>query len=311
MRALALLLVFMLIPSFPISTAQTSPTPGQYTIALSNDHVSVALNTLLTQNITTMPPVSFTLTGQNSSPVAAALSNFIRQTVPTATVADLNLKYSSNGTLVSLGLSFTLLGVASADRWGAARANAAWRSLQVLDDLQAGGAAVNLVGKHYLAEGLLSLADEAFHPRPTVRISFKVNGRTTSPLRVKQVAPTLNLLDFSSLGTPLDSWQTQFSISGIDTTWNRDTGFDIAATTIISEPGGAPNVLSEAATYKVNAMIEAPGLAQTQGDDIFYGSSLLEPLFTGLIVLVTVLAMGSYMADRRLTSRRRQKTKRR
>ena len=312
-KATAWLLVLVLLFSFhtPQSLAQTSSSPGGYKISMARDYVSVGISGAWAQNLTQLPAFSFTLTDTNSSTLAGILSKAVQSKAPSARVTELFLSASSNGTLTMMNLQFKVLGVSVPDPWGNVRTNLAWRSFKVEDDVQVNGVAFNLVGKHYLSDELVSLARSALNPTQLIRITFEANGEEVFPEEIQELAPNLNLLDFSQLARPLGSSPTAFSLVQMTTTWTGEAGFDIAARTRIREATGEQIVISKIASYDLSVIVEAPGLAQLSGDTVIFGQSLLEPIMAAIVLLFPITYTGAYLAERRIRLRRGSRQRRR
>ena len=300
-----LIVSLILSLSIPWSGAQTTSQPGTYDLDIDDDHITVSITATMSQNITTIPAFSFTIQGENSSLAATAVTNSIRQKTPNVTLSDFTLVASSNSSLVSLSVSFKVLGPVSSDQWGNAQADIAWRSFRVEDDLVINGTAFNLVGKHYFSTPLLLAVDQAFSSTPLLRTQFEIDGKRAIPQEVEQLAPNLNLLDFTRLSTSLDSWSRQFTLAPTMTTWTRQAGFDVAIVTIQSEPLGGQFTIKDRAFYKVDTVIEVPGIANNVGETIFFGETMFEALMGGITVLILIIAVAAYFAERRITSKQR------
>jgi len=308
MAAATLTAIIILGLAILSGSAQAGPGPGEYRISLGENHIAVSLTATLDQNISisAIPQFSFILQGENSSSVSTAITNSIRQKTPNATLTDLLLVARSNGSQVVVTLSFKVLGAASSDQWGYTRADIAWRSFKVEDDLQVNGTAFNLVGKHYLSDPLLSAVNSFFSLPSRFRPVFRLDGESATPLEVQTLAPNLNLLDFSALSTSLDSWSSQFSLSAHSTTYTRQVGFDILVRTPDPEaPGEA--FFDQKVYYKVDSVLEAPGTPDLTGDTVFYGEGVLEQIMGTVIGAVLLVAVGTYLADRRLRTSQRFK----
>jgi hypothetical protein len=303
------LVAILLITTIPSVAAQASDTaaPGQYKITINKDTISVTITTTLDQNLTQLPVFSLVLRDENASYLASILTKSIQLKTPSASVEGTVLVASSNGNVTSLRLQFEVLGSTWSDRWDTTRADLAWRSFSVEDDILVNGVSINLVGKHYLSDPLLGAVASALRPTPLIRTSFQLNGERAIPLEIEQLAPRLNLLDFSSLQTPIDSWSRQFSVSAPSTTWNKEAGFDIVVTRTITEAAGEQFTLADRATYKTSTVLELPGFVSISGDTVYFGQGTAELIMSGLLVLTLAIALGTYFQDRRLTSRRMSK----
>ncbi len=307
-----LVLLALALPFGPSrGNAQSTFDEGQYKISLSSDYVQVAITTILSQNLTQVPIYDITLENENASIIMEPVARAVQGLTSTAKIDSLTLHSDSNGTFTTMSLQFRVLGASSRDRWGASQANLAWRGFNVTDDIMVGGNGLNLAGKHYLSSPLLGLVNASLHPTTEARISFLLDGHSASPLEIQRIAPTINLLDFSELETPLASWFRESSTLSPITTWTRDAGFDIVAVTTIKEPLGGEIKLADSAAYKVKAVLDVPNFASFQGDRVFYGMTVLEPVMTGIIIILTGLAFGVYLLDRRLSFRRTFRAKKR
>ena len=282
---------------------------GDYLVSVDQTSINVRIESSLFQNITQLPKFSFVLTDQNSSTLEDALTSSIRTKVPQARLNETSLRASSDGTIMTIDLKFRLSDVVSTGQSGS-EANVAWRSFRIEEDLQFSGVGINLVGKHYLAEELSTLVDQAMNPLPQIRTTFQLNGERAIPLEIQQLAPNLNLLDFSPLATPLTGWSTNVSLAPAKVTWQKDTGFDLVAITTIREPLGEQIIIASQAVYKVTARIEAPSPAHTIGDLVFFGQGIFEIIMVGIMAIIVSLAVSSFIVERRLISqqsRRRRK----
>ncbi len=306
-RAPVLFLLVLLVLSLPLGPykvrAQSASDEGQYRISLNGDYVEVVITAQMVQNLTQLPAYDVVLENENASIIMEPVARAVQALTPTAKVDRIVLHSDSNGTLATVSLQFRVLGVSSRDQWGGAQANLSWRGFNVTDDIMVGGTGINLAGRHYLSSPLLSLVNASLHPIAESRTTFLLDGHFAAALEIQRLAPTINLLDFSKLETPLASWFRESNTLSPITTWSRDAGFDIAAVTTIKEPLGGEVKLADSAAYKVKAVLEVPSFASFQGDSVFYGATVLEPVMTGIIILLAGLAVGAYIVERRLSRR--------
>ena len=306
-KPLVLLLFTALVVMFP--QAHGLITPGTYNISLTSDHVSVNIYGTFYQNVTTLPPLAFTFSGLNSSTLAQDLNSSLQQLDPHVWVRDPVLLVSSNGTLLTYSLLFSVFGAIHSYPGGSSSVDVDWRSFNIQEDIQVNGVYFNFLGKHDLGTSLASLAQKGVNPTRSITVSFKLGGTRVSPLQIQTMAPSLNLLDFSSLSDRLDSWSQGFHIDSLTTSWTKQTGFDILATTQLTEPLGNVLTIPEKATYTLGVTLMVPGFASLQGNLIYFGTNILDILFAAVILATLATLLVAFVADRRLTQVRRFRSK--
>ena len=304
-KTLLILLVAALVAGLPNAALATSS--NAYQISVTGDHISVGISGSLFQNITTTSPFNLTIDHSNSTALTQDLNNSLRRLDSQVWVESPSLTASSNGTILTYSLNFSVLGAIHSYFGGSASADFAWRSFKVQEGVMSNGVAFNLVGKSEVGQSLVTLAKNSLLPNPSriETVTFQMGRAQISPLQIEQLVPNLNLLDFSSLSASLDLWSGGFNTDSQMTAWTSHVGFDILAKISINEATGETVTTTEEAIYSVGATLTAPGFASPKGNLVYFGSNLLEPVFASVIIVAFAAWALTALANRRLTRSRR------
>ena len=304
-KTLLILLVAALVAGLPNAALATSS--NAYQISVTGDRISVGISGSLFQNVTTTAPFNLTIDHSNSTALSQDLNNSLRRLDPQVWVENPSLTASSNGTILTYSLNFSVLGAVHSYFGGSASADFAWRSFKVQEGVMSNGVAFNLVGKSEVGQSLVTLAKNSLLPNPSriETVTFQMGRAQISPLQIEQLVPNLNLLDFSSLSASLDSWSGGFNTDSQMTAWTSHVGFNILAKISINEATGETVTTTEEAIYSIGATLTAPGFASPKGNLVYFGSNLLEPVFASVIIVAFAAWALTALADRRLTRSRR------
>jgi len=297
----------------------TSVTPrarADYNITLTKDAASVALSATLIQNVSTIQPTfSSHYLPSNSSAVQNSFNDAAKSLTPSATVRDLSMNVSSNGSSIQIGLAYRVGGVSFPETGpfnaGLLDLDLAWRALAVRSDFVIDGDSVNLVGNAYYLLPIQQLTTHTVGGTGTA--TTFLNGENRPANVVQNATKYFALLDFSFLNVPLDTWRQSFDLTSQTTTWRTTAGFNITVLTQFNEQGGGVRFEKAVLWYVTNAEVVAPGLAAPipNGVKIDTGSPVLLVMIALILGSIGVLAV-SFFTERKINATSRfRKPKRR
>jgi hypothetical protein len=285
-KVTGILLVVALL--LAVQTASIKEARGDYSVSITGSSVSVNITTAFSDNLTTvrLPTYSLALSGSNASSAASTLSSALSQLVPGASVSMLTLSSVSTANSTSNNVSFNVEGVASSTN-GELRINMAWKSFDVTSDITNGNVSLNLVGNYLSNSSILS--------RPSSTIvawSYSEDGSAISSAGSLQAASSFNLLDFSQLSEPLESWPQSFNLTGAGTTTLTNMeSHNMTITETLSE-GGTPFTVVYLAAYSHHVRVAINGSGSIIGDSVFMDANNSNALIM-LGIIIASLAIGS------------------
>jgi len=300
----------MILTGFLVLLFSTSFAPvrgATLEVSVAPDRVTVSMNLVLQENVTSLPLINFYLGSSNSTKVVGQIAPAVDKLVPGASITSLTLRaqtFNSSGTW-SLGENYTLvLGGVSTKHGNAVKADLSFVSMNVPDSLVSNGLELNTVGSTYFANTL--------NPQGNQSMLYYVNGhQTLTSVIPVQTTVLFRLLDFSWVPS-VSSWQNGRDPLGQSTTLTFDPGGPRFNLTF--GPRSPENTLTQAFTVLYSpslAIVTVPAIAWLDGPFVSFDLSspveLWMPIVAG-VSLVTLL--GTLLLDRSLARGQRFKRKR-
>lgn len=321
---LLLLLLTTLFGALPSTSA------SQFLVTVDGDLLNVTVSTVLLQNISgavldfKLRPTQAVLVGENASSASQLLQGSIQSKIPGAEVMNLQVRLNvddwtfptgPNVTLIpeqrlELTMQFQLKGAVRTEPKLAV--DMSWRSISITQPFSIADFEVNTVGETYFVPPMTVLAEKA---DPVIAggvvqrsIIFTFENRQVGGLerqdRIRQVqnaTSSIRLLDYSELGTPLDSWQRDFDPVRKITVYSLSStgGFEMLADALIAEEEIIHLYYDIRTSY--DTRIEVPGLGANQGDIITSqvdDSPLPQLMLIAVAGVASVLVIGILLKPR-------------
>ncbi len=275
---------------------------GDYTMAVSGRSVSVTITTVFRQNVTLnpLPAHNITLFGSNVTSAESAFTSALGSLVPGVSVSNLQLNSDSSGNTTLAKVSFSL-GGATILSGGVLKFNMAWKSFTVTDDIDAGGASINSVGKYLATSPLLDRTSSSL-----IAWGYFEDGKPIPSTQSVSTATSFYMFDFSQLSAPLSSWPIRFSQDESGHTLlssGENHNFTIREAT--NEPGGQ-FIDYFIAGYSHKILITVPGFATVEGDTVISDAgSLMTGAFFALSIVFPAVGLAAYLVEQRIGRTRR------
>jgi len=270
------------------------------TINVGKDKISAMFFLSVHQNMTSFPNETTPLTA--SPDLQTALASALRLKEKSAVLSDLDVTLNSNSNWLNITAGMSISGVSSREG-DLSAVNMTWRAFNVSADLRAGNLSYNTIGRVYLRP-VVDFYDNASkfvtNPNATIKaVTFFVNGTLSvvGSTAANQVG-NFTVLDFRSLGAPLDRWERTYALSNNTTTWRYNPTALLDASIRAQEFN---NTYSVFAKYAFGADIVVKGLARTFGDKLLVdiGTGQAESLMSALVIFTVALAVAVHLVYRR------------
>src|SRR5260370_529314 len=211
-----IMVVLILLAIFPSSLIQSSRA-RPVEIAVAQSSVTINMNLVLQENLTSLPSINIYLTTTNSSTILLPIANAFHKIVPSADIASLELRTkttnSSGVWLLEENYSITVKG-ASTNLGSSVRANIGFIAMDVSQSLMVSNQELNAVGSAYLLAPL-----NAQDPKTTI---YYIDGhQTLSSTIPAQTTTTFWLLDLTWV-QPVSTWTKSEDVIKQSTTWSLD-----------------------------------------------------------------------------------------
>lgn len=281
------------------------------TVMVGNDSVTLNLRLELLENFTSLPSLNVFFDSSNSSSIADHVQTTIQRLVPGARIDRLELKaktlqIQASEQMWSLQENYTIVveGV-SKNSGGTIETNLAFLPMNVSDSFKAGSVELNNLGSQYLLSG--------FNTLPVGGTTYYDSGHPyTVPTVPEFDTGRFNMLDLRWI-TPVSTWSHTYDPLGSSSTWNLNIAsppFNITIGTQLTPE----NVFLKVYTAVLNPKVQilGPARAWSQGNTILFdvpsGFDLAMPIIIGISLVV---AVSSFVLDRRLSASVRARRKRR
>ena len=288
------LLVTVLIS---LELASIGEVRGDYTVAVSGSSVSVNITTIFSENLTdvTLPIYNLTLSGSNASTAIATMSSALDSMVPGAAVSMLTITSESTANMTRIDLHFNVGGIVTSSN-GQLKINMAWKSFDVTSDITNGTISLNLVGQYLANSQLLNQRSSTL----TVWNYF-VDG-TVVPFQDSIArAASINLLDFSHLSTPLESWPHEFNLTNGGTTILTNAESHSLAIRETFNEGGSPFTDVFSASFSHNVQFSIAGSPTVIGDTVILdANNSIAVTMVGIIVAALATIVLVFVIERRI-----------
>jgi len=291
-------LIFTIVPGVLIPQAQAEAV----NIAISRDSVTVQMNLVLQENLTTLPLVFARLDSTNSSAVVETFSqpinNSIQSLVPGARLSSLAIEVETSNVTNTWTLqenyTMTVKG-ANTNSGSNIRSNLAFIMMKLNDSLQLGGLEINNVGATLILPGLEAEASTYSN------LKYYIDGANPSTAFIpEETTREFSLLDFTWV-VPVDTWTATNSVLGQTTTWSLELAYSQYNLTLgVPSPEG-PFLRTFVALYSPSISISAPANAWAVGNTVSFDvPTLAETLMPSIIVASLIIAIVGLVLDRRL-----------
>jgi hypothetical protein len=301
-----IIVVLILLSIFPSSLIELSRArPIEITVAQST--VTMNMNLVLQENLTSLPSINIYLTEANSSTVLQPITTAIDKLVPNASVASLELRAKTSNSsamwLLEENYSITVKG-ASTNLGSNIRTNIGFIAMNVSQSLMVSNQELNAVGSAYLLAPL-----NAQDPRAT---TYYIDGhRTLSSVIPAQTTTTFWLLDLTWV-SPISTWTKNDDVLKQSTIWSLDLGaprYNLTYGTRSPE-GGLLRV--NTAIYNPTFSVSVPANAWADGSTISFDvPSPFEIAMPAIAAVSLVAVIAGLVLDRRLTRVLRTRKKKR
>jgi len=309
-----LLLLLALSARFPTTGATSAP--ALYSIAITNQTVSVAIHLDMVQNVTffqrsfTLPILQVTAIGANSTGLADVVQSALNQTAPKARVSGLILQVASSAWSNTTGvqwlnesLSFDVSGV-STPRGDAAQFDLSWKSFAISSGYSLGGVEINRIGEKYLLGVASDLAAQGSGGQ-FIQFFYQVNLKPYDPAQFPEAVGNMSVLNFSSLATPVSKWTQTYGGLAFGESWSfrGSQGLGMAFMQQVQE-SGTTTTTEYGLLYNVAGSITVPNTARVAGDTItIIVSGFSESLMAGIVLSTVALLTGTTLFERRIQSK--------
>jgi len=309
-----LILLLALSVRLPATGATSAPAP--YSIVITNEAVSVAINLDIAQNLTlfqrsfALPVLQVTAVGVNSTGLASVVQSALNQTAPTARVSGLVLKVVSSAWSNTTGvqwlnesLSFHVDGV-STPHGDASQVDLSWKSFATSSGYALGGVEINRVGEKYLLGVASDLAAQGSGGQ-FIRFFYQVNLKPYDPAQFPEAVGNMSILNFSSLATPVSKWTQSYGGLALGESWSfrGSQGLGVAFIQQVQE-SGTTTTTEYGLLYNVAGSITVPNTARVAGDTItIIVSGFSESIMAGIVLSTVALLTGTTLFERRIQSK--------
>jgi len=303
-------LTFLLLTILISSWAMADVHASSVNYSIHGEKISVALSLHFFQNATEMPILSTKYAGSSAQSLTQALEEGIRKKMPSASVSSLSGELVSSRDWINTTIRFGIDGT-STRKGDLLVSNCSWVPFNVSRDLRFGNLSYNLIGATYIRPTFARYIDFDKAPlNETIAQVTYLLGQNEIPAKFAvQRAGNATLLDFTSLGAPIQGWFKSYNLTKDMTTWVYNPGPALNMTMTVTPRDGRP--LVSHAFYRYNATLSVDGLAEADGETVridWYGA--YDPLIMlGVIIaslVVAIVASWKYRSRRREMPRRRK-----
>lgn len=292
-----LLIILTLLPSSLIQLSKGQPVQ----ITVGQNSITMNMNLLLQENLTSLPTINTILSQSNSSnvlqPILQPINNSINRLVPTARITGFQLHaqtFNMSGTwLMEENYSIIITG-ANTNSGSNIRSNLAFVAMNVSQALMVSGREINAVGSAYLLAPL-----NAQDPKIT---AYFIDGhQTLSAVIPAQTTSTFWLLDLTWV-PPISSWPETQDLLKQNTVWTLDLGAPRYNLTLGRKSPEGPFLKIYTATYYPTFTVSVPANAWVDGNTVSFDlptpSETIMPLIIGVSLVALIIAL---VWDRTLT----------
>ena len=293
-----LLVVLTLLPSSLIQLSRAQPVQ----VTVGQTSVTLSMQLLLQENLTSLPSINTILSESNSStvlqPILQPINSSLNRLIPGARITSFQLDaqtLNSSGTWrLEENYSIVITG-ANTNLGSSIRSNLAFIAMNVSQPLMVLDQEINAVGSTYLLAPL-----NAQDPKIT---GYFIDGhQTLSAVIPAQTTSTFWLLDFTWV-PPISSWpETQDRLKQT-TSWTLDLGSPRHNLTYGRKSPEGTLINVHMATYYPTFTISVPANAWVDGNTISFDtptpSETTMPLIIGASLAALIIVV---LWDRRLTS---------
>jgi hypothetical protein len=298
-----------MIPSLYIEQARAQAV----SISIGQDSISVNMNLLLRENLTTFPLINADIGPANSTNVAQPflqpIDNAIQKLVPSAKLSkiELHIKTSNITGVWNLqeNYSMTVTG-ANMNSGSNIKSDLDFISMNMSQPLQIAGVELNGIGPDFLLPALEAKA------AAVPNLQYYIDGsQTRNDVIPAQTTKGFWMLDFSWI-QPVSTWNSNDNILGQSTTWTLNPPNPRYNLTLgIPSPEG-PLLAKYVADYNPSMSITVPANAWVNRNNIYFDiPNTSEILMPAIILASLVIALASFFIDRRLTGSIRMKSRKR
>lgn len=316
MRALALILIFMILLSPNPPALAHSIKPDTYSMELNENAVRVSIDLRFYQNMTgftltnrtvwynatgTAPTFNGTLSSAEIQNVTVALRDAIQALSKNATVSDLEFSVVVSAKWVNLTAEFTVGGTVTL-KGDIRKTDFAWKSFQLSRDLAAGNVSFNLYSRKYLRPLVSEIVNQT-RSSPSnftfITSTFFLNNQSVSGQFALDRVGNTTVLDFSALSGTVSLWKRKYFLENHTTIWTFEPGkaLDLNIRTQTA-PGNA--TYHFVADFGYNVSLTVPGLAIAESDLIIVesGSGYRELAMVAILIALFVAAVYVSIAYR-------------
>ena len=284
------MIIIIIVPSSLIQFSKGQPV--QITVGQSS--ITMTMNLLLRENLTSLPSINTLLTESNSSAtlqqILQPINSSINKLVPTARITGFQLHaqtLNSSGTwLMDENYSIVITG-ANTNSGSNIRSNLAFVAMNVSQALMVSGQELNAVGSAYLLAPL-----NAQDPKIT---SYFIDGhQTLSAVIPAQTTSTFWLLDLTWV-PPISSWPENQDFLRQTTSWTLDLGSPRYNLTLGRKSPEGPFLKIFTATYYPTFTVSVPANAWVDGNTVSFDvptpPETTMPLIMGVSLAALIIAL--------------------
>ena len=301
-----LILLIVQLGSFQQARAQTVD------ITINHDSVSIQMNLILNENLTSLPLVNTQIGPSNSTsvsqPINTTISNAIDKIVPTARLTGLGLHVrtsnSSGMWLLEEDYSLEITGV-NTNSGSRIQSDLAFIAMNASQPFQIGPLELNAIGPAIILSPLEQLSTLS-------NIVYYIDGSNPSTSFIPITTTRFfSLLDFSWVNT-VATWNNTSNILGQNTSWSLiPTNPRYNLTLGLKSPEG-PFLKTYIAIYNPTLSITLPENGYADGNTISFDIPNINEMVMPIIVIASLIILTSaFIIDRRLSGAIRSRKKKR
>ncbi len=286
-----------LLATLLLSVGLIADVRADYAISVKGSSVSVVIATVFEQNLTITPTPAYnlTLSGSNSSSAEALFSSALSSNVPNARVTGFMLVSSSSGNVTRTTIKFDVEG-ASTITPNSVETNLAWKSFKIPEDILAGGVSLNIVGRYLADSPVLNQISST-----VIQWTYFVDGKPIRYTQSTDAAAAFQILDFSKLTSPVDSWHRDRDAQAGREIFSNVESHNVTARQSVNEGGSVARTLFFAG-FSNNIRIELSGVPNVIGDKVVVQSgNSLPTVMLSIAILFPVIWIGVFLVERRLS----------
>lgn len=269
---------------------------GDYQVSVTSQSVSLSITTSFVENLTdvNLPINNLVLSGSNASIPVSAFSAALSKLVPGAAVSSFALAYASTANSTKITISSNIDGVITSSN-GQSKINLAWKSFDVTSDIASGTLSINLIGAYLTNSSILGRTTSSVD-----QWSYSEDGSGTSARGSVQAASSFNLLDFSQLAKPVQTWSQKMDITRGSTVFSNFMNHNLTVTSTIQEPEG-PVRTRFVAGYTNQIQIAVAGSVTIIGDNVFTDANSSNALtMLGIILATPIVGITASILEWRI-----------